>query len=193
MPTLQQFPETDITELLQSWQQGDEAARDLLFARVLRELRALAESQMWRERTGHTLQPTALVNEAYLRLAKGQPVEWQNRSHFFGLMARLMYQVLVDYAREHQRLKRNGGMPALALTEALHVAHERGIDVLRLDEALQELERFAPRQCEIVVLRFFGGLTIEEVATLLDIPLITVKREWQAARLWLLRELIITA
>lgn len=182
-------PDMDITKLLHAWQQGDAEAREQLFVRVQRELRALAESQMRRERAGHTLPPTALVNEAYLRLAKGQPVEWQNRLHFFGLMARLMREVLVDYAREHRRLKRNAGVPPLALTEVLHVADERGIDVLRLDEALQDLERFAPRQCQVVVLRFFGGLTIEEIAALLAVAPITIKREWQAARLWLLREL----
>jgi RNA polymerase sigma factor (TIGR02999 family) len=156
---------------------------------VQAELRRIAESYLRQERTGHTLQASDLVQEAYLRLVGGSKAQWQNRAHFFGVAARLMREILVDYARRRERHKRGGGVTHLTLDQAVEWAEERDFDLIALDEALDGLAKFAPRQSRIIEMRFFGGLTAEEIAGLLGIASITVRREWRLARLWLLKEL----
>ena len=178
----------EVTQLLLAWGSGDEAARDRLIPLVHDELRRLARSYMRRERAGHTLQTSALVNEAYLRLVRGD-VPWQNRAHFFGIAARLMRQILIDHAAERGVAKRGGDQLRVSLSAAADVAEEEAADLLALDEALRKLAAFAPRQCQIVELRFFGGLTNEEIAEALAVSLTTVEREWRSARAWLRAEL----
>lgn len=180
---------TQITQLLRAWNQGDLASRDRLITLLYKTLRQLAEGYLRQERANHTLQATALVNEAFLRLANGSKIEWQNRAHFFGVAARIMRQILVEYARSHNRLKRGSGITLLTLDEAIETATENNLDLLALDDALTSLATFATRQAQIIEMRFFGGLSIEEVAAVLHIAPITVKREWKEARIWLYREL----
>ncbi|MBX7221064.1 MAG: sigma-70 family RNA polymerase sigma factor [Blastocatellia bacterium] len=178
-----------VTQLLVAWNSGDEQAQAELITTIYDELRRLASHYLSRERPNHTLQPTALVNEAFMRLVDGPQVNWQGRSHFFGIAANLMRQILVDHARKRQALKRGSGEAPLVLDEMFGVFQQRAIDLVRLDDALTELTRLDPQQARIVELRFFAGLTIEETAETLGISPATVGREWTSARLWLRREL----
>jgi RNA polymerase sigma factor (TIGR02999 family) len=178
-----------VTELLLAWGEGDHAALEQLIPLVHAELRRIARLYMAGERRGHTLQPTALVNEVYLRLVDLERVRWQNRAHFMAVAARLMRRVLIDFARTRGYQKRGGGVQRVAFDESLLVDVGRGHDLLALDEALDELARVDARKSHIVVMRFFGGLSVEEVATVLDISAATVTRDWRLAKSWLLREL----
>lgn len=179
-----------ITQLLLEWGAGDRAALDELLPLVYEELRRLARAYLRRERADHTLQPTALVNEAYLRLVDQQSVRWQSRAQFFGIAVNLMRQILVDHARQRAAEKRGGpAQQRLSLTQAERVVNRTEVDVLALDEALQRLARFDPQQSRIVELKFFGGLTIEETIEVLGVSHATVEREWKLARAWLRREL----
>jgi RNA polymerase sigma factor (TIGR02999 family) len=178
----------EVTRLLIAWRRGEPAALDELIPLVNGELRRLAAHYLRRERRGHTLQTSALVNEAFLRLID-QTVDWRNRAQFFGISARLMRQILVDHARHHGRAKRGGEQVHVALDEALDVAQTRDADLIALDEALTALAQFDPQQSRVVELRYFGGLTIAETAEVLGVSDSTVEREWNLARAWLLREL----
>jgi len=168
---------------------GDSGARDELFAVVYAELKQLARSQLRRERPHHTLQPTALVHELYLRLAGQQGVPWQDRAHFFGIAARVLRQILVDHARQAKSAKRGGAAVRISLDEAVTTLAQREIDLVHLDDALIKLAGQDPRQCEIVEMRFFGGLSIEETAEATGLSPATVKRDWAVARAWLYREM----
>jgi RNA polymerase sigma-70 factor (ECF subfamily) len=179
----------EVTQLLIDWGNGNQAALDKLTPLVYEELRRLAHRYMSRERQGHTLQTTALVGEAYLRLAGAEGVRWQNRTHFFAISANLMRRILVDHARAHAYAKRGGGARRVTLDEAAVVSAESAAEVVALHEALDELARIDPRQSRIVELRYFGGLTIEETAQALDLSPATVKREWSTARAWLYKEI----
>lgn len=170
----------DVTKLLADWSRGDQAGLDNLIPLVEAELRRLAHHHMSRERAGHTLQTTALVNEAYLRLV-GQNISWQNRAHFFGIAARLMRHLLVDYARRRQYAKRGGDARQVSLDEAALVGQERASEMIALDEALNQLASLAPEQARIVECRFFGGLTIEETAEVVRLSVDRVKRDWSMA------------
>jgi RNA polymerase sigma factor (TIGR02999 family) len=179
----------EVTQLLIDWSKGDKAALDKLTPFVYDELHRLARHYMRRERAGHTLQTSALINEAYLRLAD-QNIPWQNRAHFFGIAARLMRQILVDHARAHKYAKRSGNAQKVSLDEAANLAQGRASELVALDEALESLARIDPQQARIVELRFFGGLTIEETAEVLGISHATVERDWTVSRAWLRREMI---
>jgi RNA polymerase sigma factor (TIGR02999 family) len=176
------------TELLLAWGRGEETALERLMPLVHGELHRLARLYMARERPDHTLQPTALVNEAYLRLIEISRVQWQNRAHFLAMAARAMRRILVDVARAHRNQKRGSGFERVALDDTI-VVTDRPIEVVALDEALDRLSAISPRQSEVVELHFFGGLTLEEVAEVLQLSRDTVKRDWRFAKLWLLREL----
>jgi RNA polymerase sigma factor (TIGR02999 family) len=178
-----------VTELLLACGDGDLSALDQLIPLVHAELRQIAARCMARERLGHTLQPTALVNEVYLRLVDVERIRWQNRAHFLAVAARLMRRILVDFARSRRYQKRGGGGQRVAFDEALVVDVGRGHDLLALDDALDELARVDDRQSQIVVMRFFAGLTVEEIAGVLEISPATVMRDWKLAKAWLLREL----
>ncbi len=180
---------TDTTELLVKWGKGDQQALQELMPRVYDELRRLAAHLLRRERAGHTLQPTALVHEAYLRLVDQTRVDWQNRAHFLGVAAQMLRRVLVDHARAKQRRKRSSGTVVLSFEESLVSGPEQNLDVVALDEALSELARIDPQQSRIVELRFFAGVSIEETAASLAISPATVKRDWAVARAWLYRRL----
>jgi len=173
-----------VTQLLSRWNQGDSAARDALVAIVYQELRRVARKCLASQSSDHTLQPTALVHEAYLRLVNAGSVNWQSRVHFFAVAATIMRQILVDHARKHAAKKRNGTL-TLLLEEGIGTARSRELDLLALDDALQRLALLDPRQSRIVELRFFGGLSIEETAEVVDISPATTKREWATAKLWL--------
>lgn len=176
----------EITGLLKNSQTGDRAALDRLLPLIYDELRGLAASQLRRERPDHTLQATALVHEAYLRLVEQHSVDWRNRAHFFALAAEMMRRILINHAQQHHAQKRGGHDTKLALDEAVSLAgEERPIDWLLLDDALKRLTALDSRQGRIVELRFFGGLTVEEVAEVLGVSEITVKREWRLAKAWL--------
>jgi len=177
-----------MTQLLIDWSKGDRAALDQLMPLVHAELRRLAAHYMRRERPGHTLQTSALVNEAYLRLIDQKSVNWQSRAHFFGIAAQLIRQILIDHARKRQSAKR-GGAQQVSLDETAVVSRERSVELLALDEALDRLAAFDPRKARIVELRFFGGLTEEETAEVMAVSLPTVQREWRAAKAWLRRML----
>jgi RNA polymerase sigma factor (TIGR02999 family) len=179
----------DVTQLLIEWSNGDRAALDKLVPVVDRELRRLAHHYMSRERADHTLQTTALVNEAFVRLVNRKSIQWQNRAHFFGIAAQLMRTILVDHARSHACAKRGGGAGNLELDEALAVSQQKASEVIALDDALNQLALIDPQQSRIVELRFFGGLTVEEAAEVLHISPATIKREWSSAKAWLYREL----
>ena len=182
----------DITALLQRWKAGDREALERLAPRVYAELRRIAARSLASERRDHTLQSTALVHEAFLKLVDQRSVDWQSRAHFFGLAAQLMRRILVDHARRVGRVKRGGDTPTVSLEAAGEVADAAGspsADVFLLDAALRKLEAFDPTQGRIVELRFFGGLTIEETAGLLGVSAMTIKRDWAVARAWLYREL----
>jgi len=178
-----------ITELLIEWGNGDRAALDRLTPLVYDELRQMARTYLRGERPDHTLQATALVHEAYLRLVEQHSVSWQNRAHFFGIASQIMRRILVNHALARKAAKRGGGVTKLSLDEAVSSADGREVELIALDEALQELEKLDPRQSHIVELRYFGGLSIEETAEVLDLSPATVKREWDTARLWLCRRL----
>jgi RNA polymerase sigma-70 factor, ECF subfamily len=179
----------EITQLLVAWNNGDAAALERLTPLVQAELHRLAKHYMAGERQGHLLQTTALVNEAFMRLIDWRNVEWQNRSHFFGLAAQIMRRVLVDFARARRREKRGGDALMVSLSEAAHIAHEQSADLVALDDALQALEKLDPRQARVVELRFFAGLSMEETAEALKVSLSTVRRDWSLAEAWLYREL----
>ncbi len=179
----------EVTQLLIQWSNGDKAALDKLMPLIYEELRQLARHYMNRERVGHTLQTTALVNEAYLRLINRKQVHWQNRAHFFAIAAHLMRSILVDHARSHAYAKRGGGARKISLDEALAVSQQRAADVVALDDALKRLAEIDRQQSRIVELKFFGGLTIEETAEVLALSPATIKREWSTAKAWLYHEL----
>jgi RNA polymerase sigma factor (TIGR02999 family) len=178
-----------LTELLQGWSRGDRQAAERAMALVYRELREMAHRVFRRERSGHTLEATAVVHEAFARLVEQDGIEWQNRAHFFGLFAQVMRRVLVDYARERNTAKRGGRREKVTLTESGLLALERTPDLLSLDEALQRLAAVDPDKAAIVELRFFGGCSIEETAASLGLSTATVNRQWRRARAWLFREL----
>ncbi len=182
---------SDVTRLLLAWRGGDASAGEQLFRAIYAELHRQAARAMGREAFDHTLQATALVNEAYLRLVDQTRVEWHNRAHFFGVAAQLMRRILVDHARTRHAAKRGGGLRPVTLSDADNVqeADRDGIDVLALHEALEALSAFDPLQARLVELRYFSGLNIEETAEVLDVSPATVKREWAIARAWLRREL----
>jgi RNA polymerase sigma-70 factor (ECF subfamily) len=179
----------DVTRLLRAWSDGDKAALDQLVPLVEPELRRLARACMGRERKDHTLQATALVNEAFLRFTGASQIRWQDRAHFMGIAARLMRRVLVDHARTRGYQKRGGGAERVILDEARLVAAQPPPDILELDRALKAFATVDRRRSQVVELRFFGGLTVEDTAEVLDVSAETVKRDWRLAKLWLLREL----
>ena len=179
----------DVTRLLIDWGNGNEAARDELLPLIYSELRRLAERYLNRERPGHTLQPTALVHEAYIRLVEQTHPEWKNRSHFFAVAAQVMRQVLVDHARRNQAAKRGAGAWHVSLDECVSFSDERSANVLALDEALNSLEAFDSRKSRIVELRFFGGLSLEETSEVVGLSLATIGRELRVAEAWLYREM----
>ena len=179
----------EITQLLLAWRGGDATALDQLMPLVYAELRRLAHHFMDHERPGHLLQTTALVNEAYLRLIGSSRVEWESRAHFFAVAAQLMRRVLVDAARERQSRKRGGEFAQVSLAEAMVVPERRGADLVALDDALDGLAAMDERKSAIVVMRFFGGLTVEETAAVLNVSPDTVMRDWHLAKVWLFREL----
>lgn len=180
---------SSLTALLQAWGRGDRAAFEQLVPIVHDELRRLAKRYMSRERPDHTLQATALVNEAYLRLIDLKQIQWQDRAHFFAMSARMMRRILVDFARARRNNKRGGGAARITLDEALHVFEKPGQDLVALDNALTALAAAHPRKSEVVEMRFFAGLSLEETAEALHVSVDTVKRDWRFAKLWLLREL----
>jgi RNA polymerase sigma factor (TIGR02999 family) len=182
-------PTGEVTRLLQAWSNGDAAALEQLTPLVYEELRRLAARYMGRERPGHTLQTSALINEAYMRLVDARGVQWQNRAHFFAVSAQVMRRILVDFARARQNLKRGGGTRPVSLDETKVAAPERSADLLALSEALERLAVLSPRQSRVVELRYFGGLTEEEMAEVLSISPRTVRNDWGLARAWLYREL----
>jgi RNA polymerase sigma-70 factor, ECF subfamily len=192
MPTGTASPRTvrpHVTELLLAWGRGDRTALDELAPLVLHELRRLARLQMRGERHNHTLQTTALVNEAFLRLIDLRRIRWQDRAHFLALSARLMRRILVDYARSRNYQKRGGGVSTVALDDVVVSSPERGADLAALDDALENLARVDARKSQVVELRFFGGLSIEETAEALKVSPETVQRDWRFAKVWLLREI----
>ena len=180
---------SQVTELLERWSLGDQSALDELTPLVYNELRHVAEAYLRRERPDHTLQATALVNEAYLRLIGQKHGRWQGHKHFYGIAARLMRQVLVEHARKHKAEKRGGGRVAVTLDHYEDVGDNPEVDILAVHEALQRLARFDEQQARIVELRFFGGLSIEETAETLGVGHATIEREWAMARAWLRNEL----
>ena len=175
----------EVTRLLLDWSQGDRAALDRLIPLVYDELRRLARHFRRQERADHTLQTTALVNEAYVRLIDQRFVRWQNRAHFFAIAAQMMRRILVDYARSRRYAKRGGGAPQISFDEAAFVARERDAELVAVDDALTDLAARDPRKSQIVELRFFGGLNIEETAEVMGISPTTVQREWRSAKAWL--------
>jgi len=178
-----------VTKLLYAWRKGDEVAQDQLFEMLHADLHRLAHRYMANERPDHTLQTTALLNEAYIRLIDITRVDWQDRAHFFAVAARVMRRILVDNARAHQYQKRGGGALCVSLDEALVVAQDSGPDLVRLDDALTALATVDARKSQVVELRFFGGLSLEETAEALGTSIDTVGREWKMAKVWLLREI----
>jgi len=182
-------PPHEITQLLAEWSEGNQAALDQLYPLVYNELRRLAHGYLRRERKCHTLQTTALINEAYLRLVDQKHVHWANRSHFFGISAQIMRRILIDHARRYDYAKRGGGAQRISLDEAAVVAKQRGQTLLLLDEALKSLAKIDPRRSQVVELRYFGGLNNEEIAGVLKISENTVTRDWNMARAWLYQEL----
>jgi RNA polymerase sigma factor (TIGR02999 family) len=180
---------SDATELLQAWSNGDESAFDKLVPLIYQELRVLAERYMRRERMDHTLQSTALVNEAYVRLIDVNRIQWQNRAHFLAVAARTMRRILVEFARQRHRQKRGGDAVQVCIDDVAEIAHEKGTDLVALSDALSELATFDPRMSQVVELRFFGGLSVQETADVLKVSPETVMRDWKTAKAWLLREL----
>jgi RNA polymerase sigma-70 factor (ECF subfamily) len=174
----------EVTLLLKAMQSGDPTANEKLLPLVYNELHRLAETYMGRERPGHTLQPTALIHETYLRLT-GDTIHWQNRAHFIGVAANIMRRVLVDHARAHKAAIRGGNLQRVEFEEGLAISKERSNEMLALDDALSELEEVNPRQAKVVELRYFAGLSVEEIAAILKIGPRSVEREWASARVWL--------
>src|SRR4051794_3182219 len=183
-------PGPEVTALLVNWSNGDQQALDELMPLVYGELRRLASSHLRRERSDHTLQSTALVNEAFLRLVNQQDVHWRNRAHFYGIAAQMIRRILVDHARAHQAGKRGSGAIRIELDEHMAVEHQRELDLVGLDDALARLSAMDERQGRIVELRFFAGLSVEETAEVMQVSTATVKREWSSAKAWLFREMI---
>ena len=181
-------PSGEVSGLLRAWSDGDQSALEKLTPIVYDELHRLARRYMKRERSGHSLQTTALVNEAYMRLVDYRRMQWQNRAHFFAVAAQLMRRILVEHARRHN-LKRGGGLAHVSLEEAPVVGGNEDADLTALDDAMNALERIDPRKVQVVEMRFFGGLSVEETAEVLKVSPVTVKRDWRAARAWLYREL----
>jgi RNA polymerase sigma-70 factor, ECF subfamily len=179
----------NVTELLIHWCNGDESVPDKLFPLVYKELKAIARRHLRKESPGHTLQTTALVNEAYLRLVDQKRVHWKNRAHFLAVAAQMMRRILIDHARGHARLRRGGKMRMLSLDEALTVSDDRASELLALDDALNNLAKLDPRRGRVVELRFFGGLSNEEIGEVMQISPNTVTRDWNMARAWLYQEL----
>ena len=179
----------DLTQLLVAWSEGDAGALDKLIPLVHDELRRLAHRYMSGERTGHTLETTALVNEAYIRLIDSSRVQWQNRAHFFAVSAQLMRRILVDYARSHRSMKRGGGLQPVTLDDALALSPGRDPDLGALDEALVRLASLDERKSRVVELSFFGGLAVEETAEVLGVSAETVMRDWRLAKAWLMKEM----
>ena len=178
----------DISKLLRAWSDGDHSALERLTPIVYDELRRLARRDMKRERPGHSLQATALVNEAYMRLVGYKRMQWQNRAHFFAVSAQLMRRILVDHARR-QNLKRGGGVPHVSFDEAAVVGGNRARDLVALDDAMNALARIDARKVQVVEMRFFGGLSVQETAEVLKVSPVTVRRDWSTAKVWLYREL----
>lgn len=179
----------DITALLVDWSRGDKTALDKLFPLVERELHRLAHSYMRRENPDHTLQTTALVNEAYLRLVDQKNTRWQNRAHFFGIAAQIMRRILMNYARDRKRMKRGGDAIQVSLSEVDLVSGTKASELLALDEALDRLSTIDERKAKVVEFRYFGGLSVEETAEVLKVSSITVMRDWNMAKAWLAREI----
>ncbi|MEZ5427789.1 MAG: sigma-70 family RNA polymerase sigma factor [Pyrinomonadaceae bacterium] len=186
---MSQTASPEITQLLLAWGEGDKQALDKLMPFVYQELRRLAKNYMLNQPSDHTLQTTALVNEAYLRLVDSSRVRWQNRTHFFAISAQLMRRILVDFARARKTGKRGGENQRITFDDALPVSAEKEAGLIELDEALKQLETLDRRQSQIVEMRYFGGMTEEEISKALDISARTVRRDWVAARAWLYREL----
>ena len=183
----------DVTRLLQAWSSGATQASEQLLPLIYDQLRRIAREYMRRERPGHTLQPTALVHEAYIRLTRGEPIEWQGRAHFYNLAARAMRRILVNHARDRQRLKRQGVQVMVSLGDVAEVSQpeeEGGVDMIALDAALEKLTETYPRQSQVVELRFFADMESRDIAEVLQVSEKTVLRDWQFAKLWLHRELI---
>jgi RNA polymerase sigma factor (TIGR02999 family) len=183
----------DVTGLLIEWRQGDKAALDRLTPLVYDGIRRIAHRYVQREREGHTLETTALVNEAYVRLAGSQNINWQNRAHFFAVTAQVMRRILIDHARRRLYAKHGGEMQRVAFDEAIATAEPvmskpRAAELLALDEALDELAKLDPRKSQVVELRYFGGLSLEETAEVLEVSMMTVRRDWRAAKAWLYKE-----
>jgi RNA polymerase sigma factor (TIGR02999 family) len=185
-------PGGEVTEFLRAWSDGDRAALDRLTPIVYDELHRLARRYMKGERPGHSLQTTALVNEAYMRLVNYKSMQWQNRAHFFAVSAQLMRRILVDHARRHN-LKRGGDVLHVSLDETPMVGGERAADLVALDDAMNLLGKLDPRKVQVVEMRFFGGLSVEETAEVLKVSAVTVMRDWSTAKAWLYRELMPTA
>jgi RNA polymerase sigma-70 factor (ECF subfamily) len=179
----------EVSQLILDWADGDQTALDKLMPLVYDELRRLAHNYMRREHPGHTLQTTALVDEAYLRLVDQTHTQWNSRAQFFGIAAQLMRRILVDHARSHLYAKRGGGARRVALDEVAVLSPERGAELIALDDALERLSSIDPRKSRVVELRYFGGLSVEETAEILEVSAITVKRDWLVAKAWLRREM----
>jgi RNA polymerase sigma factor (TIGR02999 family) len=179
----------EVTQLLQAWSEGDRRALEELIPLVYEELHKVAHGYMAHEPPDHTLQTTAVVNEAYLRLVNFRQCSWQNRAHFFAVCAKLMRQILIDFARSRRYLKRGGANPHIPLEQALVASCEEPADLLALDDALQRLAAQDPRKSQVVELRFFGGLSVEETAEVLKVSAETVMRDWKVAKVWIFREL----
>jgi RNA polymerase sigma-70 factor, ECF subfamily len=189
VPQLTRKPQHQITQLLAEWSEGNQSALDELYPLVYEELHRLARRYMSRERKGHTLQTTALINEAYVRLVDQKNVRWANRSHFFAISAQIMRRILIDHARRHAYAKRGGGAKQVSLEEAAIVAPDQASELVRLDEALKTLAKMDERRCHVVELRYFGGLSNEEIAGVLNVSENTVTRDWNLARAWLHQQL----
>jgi RNA polymerase sigma factor (TIGR02999 family) len=179
----------EVTQLLTDWGEGNQAALDRLMPLVYAELHRMASRYMGMQNPGHTLQPTALIHEAYVRLAGDDERQWKNRAHFFGVAAKSMRHILVDHARTHQATKRGGGRHAVALDEAVVVSDERMAEIVALDDVLADLAKLNPRQSEVVELKYFGGLSAEETTEVLKVSPETVMRDWRAAKAWLYAQL----
>jgi RNA polymerase sigma factor (TIGR02999 family) len=182
-------PPSEVTQLLQVWRGGDRKALEALFPLVYKELRRLAHFQLRNERPNHTLQSAALVHEAYLRLVGMSSLQWESRTHFFAIAGQLMRQILVDYARRRGAAKRGGSVCKLSLDEGTMMPRRKDVDVVALDDALIGLAKIDPRQSQVVELRFFAGLSLEQVSEVLEIAPATVQRDWTTARAWLHREI----
>ncbi len=180
---------SNVTQLLLDWRNGDEQALDRLMPLVYEELRRMANRYLRNERRNHTLQTSALVHEAYLRLVDHENIAWQNRAHFFGVAAQAMRRILVDHARTRNYEKRGGAMRHVSLDEAASMVEERASELIALDEALRELAKIDPRKSRVVELRYFGGLSVEETAEALGVSAVTIMRDWNTAKAWLLREI----